>query len=318
MFKLRTRVILLKKQEFKSNTMLLITAIIWGFAFVAQRIGADYVGAFTFNGIRFALGALSLLPLLIYSLKKSPKDNKGNSPKPKSVLLAGFIMGCALFLGSSLQQIGLPYTTAGKAAFITGLYIALVPIFGLFLKQRVQGTTWVGVLLAVVGLYFLSFKEGFSFGSGGFQEIKGDLLQLIGAFFWALHILFIDHFTKKIDALLLSFLQFITCSALSLTAAVIFEDISISGIYGASIPILYGGICSVGIAYTLQVIGQKHAKPAHAAIILSMESVFASIGGFLLLNENLSPRGFVGCALMFAGMLLSQASSFIKTKTDII
>lgn len=304
-----TRVIILKTKEFRSNILLLITAIIWGFAFVAQRLGMNYVGAFTFNGVRFALGALSLLPLLIYQRKKSSGENKNSSVGFKGSLFAGAVLGCALFLGASLQQVGLAYTTAGKAAFITGLYIALVPILGIFLKQKLHITTWLGVSFAVIGLYFLSVNEDFSIS-------KGDLLQLVGAFFWAFHILAIDYFSKKIDALLLSFLQFITCSVLSLAVAGVFETISLVGIYQASVPILYGGICSVGIAYTLQVIGQKHAKPSHAAIIMSLEAVFASIGGILLLNEVLSLRGYFGCALMLTGMLFSQAGSFIKPKPE--
>lgn len=299
----------MNKQEIKSNILLLVTATIWGFAFVAQRVGSSYVGSFTFNGVRFALGALSLLPLIIYSGKSA--SQKGNSEAKDSnyVLFAGIAAGCILFLGSSLQQIGLVTTTAGKAAFITGLYIALVPIMGIFLKQKIHITTWFGVLLAVIGLYFLCVTEALTISTG-------DLLELIGAFFWALHILCIDHFTKRVDALKLSLIQFITCSVLSLITAVIFENITAAAIYQAAIPILYGGICSVGVAYTLQVVGQKHAKPAHAAIIMSLESVFASIGGMLLLGESLGFRGTLGCLLMFAGMLLSQVSSFVKPKAD--
>ncbi|WP_139903101.1 DMT family transporter [Clostridium thermarum] len=296
-------------KEVRSNILLLITATIWGFAFVAQRVGLNYVEAFTFNAVRFALGALSLLPLIIYQKKVNEGQNKKSTAAVKTLLLGGLVAGSALFLGSSLQQVGLAYTTAGKAAFITGLYIALVPILGIFLKQGVHFTTWIGVSFAVVGLYFLSVNEDFSIN-------KGDLLQLIGALFWAFHILTIDYLTKKVDALTLSFLQFITCSILSFIVAVSFENISIFGLSQALVPILYGGICSVGIAYTLQVFGQKHAKPSHAAIIMSMEAVFASIGGMLLLNERLDLRGFLGCGLMLTGMLLSQVGGFKKSEED--
>lgn len=298
--------IILKKQELRSNVLLIITALIWGSAFVAQRVGAQYIGAFTFNGIRFALGGLSLVPLMLY-LNNAPKVTTKNANKSYSVILAGIITGCILFLGASLQQIGLAYTSAGKAAFITGLYIALVPILGIFLKHKTHITTWLGVILAVTGLYFLSVTESFTIG-------KGDLFEVIGAFFWALHILVIDHFTKKVDALKLSFIQTLTCSALSLIVAFIFETINISSLSQAIIPILYGGICSVGIAYTLQVVAQKHAKPSHAAIILSLEAVFASIGGIIILGENLGLRGYLGCVLMLAGMLLSQISNFTSSK----
>ena len=290
------------KKQLTANILLLITAIIWGFAFVAQRVGAQHIGAFTFNGIRFALGGLSLVPLLIY-LDRTPNTTKKSDPK--SVILAGMLTGCILFLGASLQQMGLVETTAGKGAFITGLYIALVPILGIFLKHKTHITTWLGVALAIIGLYFLSVTESFSIS-------RGDLLELCGAFFWAFHILSIDYFIKKIDALKLSFVQTVTCSILSLITAVFFETITLAGINEAIIPILYGGICSVGIAYTLQVVAQKHAKPSHAAIILSLEAVFASIGGILLLNESLGFRGYIGCALMLTGLLLSQLSNFKK------
>ncbi|MHB1394398.1 MAG: DMT family transporter [Clostridia bacterium] len=295
----------MKNQEMKSNVLFMMTALIWGFAFVAQRVGMQYVGAFTFNGVRFALGSISLIPLLIYF-----KNKKDAEPAEKtasaSALIPGIIAGSILFLAASFQQIGLAYTSAGKAAFITGLYIVLVPLFGIFLKHSIKLSTWAGVALAVVGLYFLSVNEDFSIA-------KGDFLEIIGAFFWASHILAIDYFTKKVDALKLSFVQFVSCAVLSLAVALIFEDISISGLNQALIPILYGGLFSVGIAYTLQVVGQKHAKPSHAAIILSMEAVFAALGGALLLSENLGGRGYLGCALMFAGMILTQVQSFGKS-----
>ncbi|MFT5875097.1 MAG: drug/metabolite transporter (DMT)-like permease, partial [Clostridium sp.] len=290
----------MKNQEIKADMLLLLTAIIWGFAFVAQRIGAQYVGAFTFNGIRFAIGSISLIPLILYFNRKSKESTeKVDTEKQKISVGAwqgGAIAGCALFMAASLQQIGLSYTSVGKAAFITGLYMVIVPLLGILLKQHVNISTWMGVALAVVGLYFLSITENFSIS-------KGDLIELVGAVFWSIHILTIDHFVKKVDALKLSFVQFITCSILSMIVALIFEKITINGLTQAIIPILYGGICSVGIAYTLQVVGQKHAKPSHAAIILSLEAVFAAIGGLLILHENLGGRGYLGCGLMLSGML---------------
>lgn len=284
----------MKNERLKSNIMLLLAAIIWGFAFVAQRVGSKYIGSFMFNGVRFALGSISLLPLIIYTNKKNKK-----SSTIKSALPAGIIAGSILFFGASLQQIGLVNTSAGKAAFITGLYIVLVPIFGMFLKHKTGMNSWVGAFAAVIGLYLLSVNESFIVE-------KYDIYEIIGAFFWTAHILVIDNFTKKVDALKLSFVQFLTCSVLSLIIGFAFESNSIQGLYQASIPILYGGICSVGIAYTLQVFGQKFAKPSHAAIILSMESVFASLGGFIFLNENLGVRGYIGCIFMLTGMLISQ------------
>lgn len=291
-------------KELKSSMLLLITAAIWGFAFVAQRMGTMHVGAFTFTGLRFVLGSLSLVPLLIYSNKKSGKKEKDNI-EIKTNIKAGVAAGSVLFIAASLQQIGLIYTDAGKAGFITGLYIVIVPIFGMFLKQRVHISTWAGVALAVMGLYFLSVTEGFNIS-------KGDLYVIIGAFFWAIHILIIDHYTKKVDSIKLSFLQFVTCSILSMTTAFIFEKISFQSLSIVLVPLLYGGIMSAGVAYTLQIIGQKHAKPSHAAIAMSMESVFASIGGYLILREVLGVRGYIGSALMLAGMLLSQYENLFR------
>jgi drug/metabolite transporter (DMT)-like permease len=267
----------------------------------------QYVGAFTFNGVRFALGSISLIPLIIYFKNKKTAEQPEETASA-SALIPGIIAGSVLFFGASLQQAGLAYTTAGKAAFITGLYIVLVPLLGIFLKQRVGLNTWLGVVLAVSGLYFLSVNEDFTIAFG-------DLLEIIGAFFWAVHILVIDYFTKKVDALRLSCAQFAMCSALSIITALIFEDISVSGLSQAAIPILYGGLLSVGVAYTLQVVAQKHAKPSHAAIILSMEAVFAALGGALLLKENMGVRGYLGCALMFAGMLLTQVNFFKKKES---
>ncbi|MGI5997758.1 MAG: DMT family transporter [Lutispora sp.] len=298
----------MKKEEVKSSALLLLTAAIWGFAFVAQRVGTMHVGAFTFTGLRFALGSLSLLPIVIFTGRRREKSNNKVETK-SSFVTAGIIAGSALFTAASFQQIGLIYTTAGKAGFITGLYIVFVPILGIFLKQKTHVTTWLGVFVAIIGLYFLSVNEGF------YIEL-GDWLEIIGAVFWAVHILVIDHFAKKVDAVKLSIMQFVTCSALSLMAALIFEDISIAALSQIVIPLLYGGILSGGVAYTIQAIAQKHAKPSHAAIAMSMESVFASIGGLILLGEIMSLRGYLGCALMLAGMLLSQYENFTKTKAE--
>lgn len=285
--------------------LLMLTAAIWGFAFVAQRVGAQHIGAFTFGGIRFALGSVSMIPLLLYFRSKASGE-KTESADQAAVLKSGVIAGSILFVAAALQQLGLSYTTAGKAAFITGLYIVLVPLLGIFLKQHIRLSTWSGVVLAVIGLYFLSVNEDLSIA-------KGDLFVIAGAFFWAFHILVIDNFVKKVDPFKFSFVQFVTCSILSLTAAFIFEDVNLEGISKATIPLLYGGILSAGVAYTLQALGQRHAKPSHAAIILSMETVFAAIGGTLLLGENLGARAYLGCALMFAGMLVAQLQSFGKS-----
>jgi drug/metabolite transporter (DMT)-like permease len=290
----------MKGVTLKSDTLLLTTAIIWGFAFVAQRVGMDYVGPFTFNGIRFAIGSLSLLPLVAMSREQRTVTHKILPPPGlKTVLWGGGALGLALFSGASLQQIGLVYTTAGKAGFITGLYVIIVPLLGLFWRQQPSIGTWVGAVLAAIGLYFLSVTEEFTIE-------MGDLLVLIGAFFWAAHVLIIGWLSPRINPIKLAFSQYVACSMLSLVTAGVIEDITMRSIFQAAIPILYGGLLSVGIAYTLQVVAQRDAHAAHAAILLSLEAVFAAIGGWLILGEIISARGLFGCGLMLAGMLLSQ------------
>jgi drug/metabolite transporter (DMT)-like permease len=217
--------------RFKANVLLLLAAAIWGLAFVAQRAGMDYVGPFTFNGVRFALGSVSLLPLIYFYRRRSQSDGEAAGRKDIKSWQAGCGAGLILFAGASLQQIGLVYTTAGKAAFVTCLYIVLVPIMGLFLKQRLTTGNWLGSGLAIAGLYLLCIKEGFTIS-------YGDLLELIGAFFWTLHILFIDYFSRRTDTLELAFFQFVTCSVLSLVVALPVEVVTVQGLFQAGIPIL--------------------------------------------------------------------------------
>ena len=285
--------------------------MIWGFAFVAQRAGMEFVGPFTFNAIRFALGGFSLLPFLILNKKRKLNFQNFSVFKNKYFIYGGIIAGIILFLGSTFQQTGIVYTTAGKAGFITGLYIIFVPLFGLFLKNKTPAGTWIGAVIAVMGLYFLSVTESFSMG-------LGDLLVLVSGFFWAAHVLLIGKISPKTDPIQLAFLQFIICSFLSLIAALISETSTINNIYNASIPILYTGICSVGIAYTLQVVAQREAHPAHAAIIMSLEAVFALIGGVLILDETIPLRGLIGCGLMLTGVIVSQLYLLTKNKTKIL
>ncbi len=284
----------------KSDALLLLTAAIWGFAFVAQRVGMEYVGPFTFNGVRFALGSFVLLPLILQNRKQRP--SRGENPAragSKTIIFGGGILGLTLYAAASLQQVGLVYTTAGNAGFITGLYVVIVPILGLFWGQRSSAGTWIGAFLAAVGLYLLCITEEFTIAFG-------DLLELVGAFLWAAHVLIIGWLSPKMDSLKLAFTQFAACSILSLITAYFAEVIALKAIFQAAIPIIYGGVLSVGVAYTLQVVAQRNAHPAHAAIFLSMEAVFAAFGGWLILNEILPVRGLVGCALMFSGMLFSQ------------
>jgi drug/metabolite transporter (DMT)-like permease len=223
------------------------------------------------------------------------------------IILGGGLAGFALFMGATLQQVGLVYTTAGKAGFITGLYVVIVPILGLFWKQQSGLGTWFGAILAAAGLYLLTITAQFTIA-------LGDFLELAGAFFWAGHVLIIGWLSPRIDPIKLAFFQYTACSFLSLLTAVITEVITLHGLFLATLPIAYGGLISVGIAYTLQVVAQRYAHPAHAAIILSLEAVFAAFGGWLILGETLSSRGLIGCSLMLAGMLLSQLRTYISRK----
>lgn len=290
----------MKSKFFGSDILLLITALIWGFAFVAQRVGLNYIGPFTFNAVRFALGSLSLVPLAFYFRNRTPVSPKNTKQINRlGFVWRGAITGIVLFAGSSLQQIGLVYTTAGKTGFITGLYVVIVPIIWKILGKKSRVGTWIGASTAAIGLYFLSVSESFTIH-------YGDMLVIIAACFWAVHVILIGHFTLHINPIHLSLMQFTFCSLLSFVTAFAVETIEISSLVDATIPILYGGLGSVGIAYTLQVVAQRNAHPAHAAIILSLETVFAAFGGWLILGEILSLRSKIGCLLMFIGILISQ------------
>ena len=292
----------------KSNILLLITAMIWGFAFVAQRSGMEYIGPFTFNTVRFTLGGISLIPLLLINKRRNFKSKLLLPLLSNKILLkGGIIAGIILFFGASFQQGGMVYTTAGKAGFITGLYIILVPILGIIYKQSTSAVIWLGAIIALVGLYLLSVQENLSIS-------LGDLLVLASAFFWALHVLVISRFSPKTDPIQLAFFQFMLCAFFSLIATVILETTTLQNIFDASIPILYAGVVSVGIAYTLQVVAQQKAHPSHAAIIMSLEAVFAVIGGWIVLDESIPLRGLIGCGLMLTGMIISQLAIGLKRK----
>lgn len=293
----------------RANSLLVLTAAIWGFAFVAQRIGAGHLGPFAFNGTRFLLGALVLLPVIGYAdrVRHTAPGRDAAEPLATSPIAAdrwraaavpGLVAGVVLVTASWLQQLGVGMTTAGKAGFITGLYVVLVPVIGLLVGHGTGRLTWAGVTVAVVGLYLLTMTEG----SG---MAPGDALVLVGAGFWAVHILVIDHFAG-IDPLRLSVVQFAVCGGISLILAIATEADTFAGLSAAMWPVLYGGLLSVGVAYTLQVVAQRHAKPTHAAIILSTEAVFGAIGGAILLAEQMSGRALAGCALMLAGIVLAQ------------
>jgi len=280
----------------KADLLLLLTATIWGFAFVAQRVGMTYMGPFTFNAIRFSLGALSLLPLLVWQNKQEKTAVKRIN---KTDFLPILFTGLTLFAGASLQQIGLVGTTAGKAGFITGLYVILVPLLALLWGRKTHFAHWVGALTAVGGLYLLSVKAGFVVS-------PYDLVVLAGAFVWAGHVHLIDRYAGLIGPIRLSIGQFLVCGVLSTMAVIFFEEVNLASISDGIYPILYGAFLSVGLAYTLQVVAQRTADPTHAVIILSLEGAFATLGGWLVLHEVLTPRDLLGSGLMLAGMLFSQ------------
>jgi len=278
------------RQTYKADALLLLAAFIWGTTFVAQRTGMDYVEPFTFNAARFLLGALILFPIAL----KYPLQNP-----LRQTCQTGVILGSILFIGAALQQIGLVYTTAGKAGFITGLYVIIVPFMGLFLSLRIGRNAWVGALLATVGLYFLSIRGDFTFS-------YGDLLVFIGAFVWALHILFVGRVAPHHNVFHLATLQFGICACFSFIAALFTETTSLIHLQGAASSIVYSGIFSAAIAFTLQIYAQKNTPETHAAIIFSLEAVFAALAGWAVLNETLTSREGFGCGLMLAGMLLAQ------------
>ncbi|MEN5028158.1 DMT family transporter [Pseudomonas sp. Ps21-P2] len=280
----------------RADLLMLLTALIWGTGFVAQTAGMDHIGPYLFSGLRFALGSLCLIPLILRNAKTvrvpEPLLNRG-------MLRAGIIMGLALALGINLQQVGLLFTSVTNSGFITGLYVIVVPLLGLLLGHKTGLGTWLGCLLAVVGMCLLSIGDNFHVASG-------DWLQLIGAFVWGGHVVLVSLFASRHDPIRLAFLQFATCSVVSLLLAVLFEPIALDAIIAAAPSLLYGGIVAVGVGYTLQVVAQKHAIASHAAIILSLEAVFAAIAGAWILGEALQLRGYIGCGLMLAGMLLAQ------------
>lgn len=301
----------MKKNSSISNLLLLLTAIIWGFAFVAQQVGMKYVGPYTFNAVRFALGGASLFPLIAYFKRKNKTEKTPSNDFVWQRKVGGVVLGIVLFAAASLQQVGLQYTTAGKSGFITGLYVVFVALMGIFFKQKTSLLLWIAVIMATVGMYLLSVSD---VGVISF----GDLLTFFSALLWAVHVLLTGYLSPKMNSIKLAQAQFFVCAFLSALVAVATENIVFAQILNAYIPILYGGFLSVGVAYTLQVVVQKTAHPTYSAIILSLESLFAAIGGWIILNETLSIRAFIGCGLMLAGMIVAQINpSFLLSIVSI-
>ena len=290
------------KKRYVNNLILLIIALIWGAAFVAQSAGMDYIGPFTFNSARSILGGIVLIPV-IYVLDKKRKEKISQGKEviqnKKTLIIGGICCGFFLMLGSSLQQIGIQYTTAGKAGFITTLYIIIVPILGIFLKKKVPGKVWPCAVLAAIGMYLLCMSESLQIG-------KGDVLVFICAFLFAIQILLADHFVELADPVEISCIQFLTSGVILTILMIVFETPHWSHFVAAWLPIAYAGILSSGVAYTLQLIGQKGMDPTIASLLLSMESTFSVLAGWVILKQKLTVKELIGCVLMFTAVILVQ------------
>ncbi|GFI43628.1 MAG: DMT family transporter [Dorea sp.] len=282
----------------KNVLILVLTAFIWGTAFVAQSVGMDYLEPFTFNGVRSIIGGAALLPCIVFLQRFNGKGGKKQGGE-KELIVGGIACGLLLFAASSLQQIGIQYTTAGKAGFITAFYIVIVPVLGIFLKKKTGWKVWMAVVIALAGLYFLCMTEKFTVG-------KGDILIFVCALVFSIHILVIDYFSPKVDGVKMSCIQFFVCGIASLPFMFLLETPRVGAMLDGWMPLLYAGVLSCGVGYTLQIIGQKNVNPAIASLILSLESCFSVLAGWIVLGERLSIRESIGCVLMFTAIILAQ------------
>lgn len=292
------------KKSGVSKALLLLTGLIWGVAFVAQSEGMNYVGGFTFNCARFLIGGLVLIPCIFFLRKvngdkQAAMDQETRKKYRKTGIVGGLCCGVFIFLGSTLQQFGIAQTTVGKAGFITALYIVIVPVLGLFLKKKVGLNIWASVAIAAAGMYLLCVNEGFSIG-------RGDFLVFLGSIGFSLHILVIDYFSPKADGVVISCIQFFTAGIISGILMLLFENPSWSALLAAWAPVLYAGVLSCGVAYTLQVVAQKNVDPTVASLILSLESAFSLLAGWVLLGQKMSAKELFGCVLVFAAIMLAQ------------
>ena len=287
--------------------MLLLTAFVWGTAFVAQSEGMEYIGPFTYNALRTLLGGIVLIPVIaVFRHKGAERCDTGQ--KGSATVVGGIVCGIVLFIASSFQQAGIASTTVGKAGFVTALYIIIVPLIGLFLGNKPKPVVWLCAAGALTGFYLLCIGKGFIIS-------KGDLLVLAGAFFFAVHIIVIDKFNDRgADGMVMSCLQFFTAGLIMLVCMFVFEDPVPADIYDARLTIIYTGVMSCGVAYTLQILGQRRTEPALATMIMSLESVFAALSGRLILKERLSAKELCGCTLVFASVMAAQL--FCSNKAD--
>ena len=288
--------------------MLFATALIWGVAFVAQSVGMDYLGPFSFNAIRFFIGTISLIPLILI-MYKTGKVQPLTADRKKNTIVGGICCGIVLCVASLFQQFGVMYTTVGKAGFITALYIIIVPFMSVILRQRIGRKAWIAAIIAVIGFYLMCM-------SGDMTLSLGDGLTLIGAVFWSVHILVIDYFAPKGDCIIISAIQFLCSGCICTIGTILFEDLTLSAVLDCTVPLLYAGIMSCGVAYTLQIVGQKGVKPSLACLILSLESVFSALAGWVILGEKMAAIEIFGCILVFAGVVLAQLPDKSKEPMD--
>ena len=298
------------KQQIKSSLILLLTATIWGVAFVAQSVGMEYIGPFTFNAIRCVLGGLVLIPVILVLKKKKETGAENQEKEDKKTLWAGGIAcGVILCIASNLQQFGIMEASVGKSGFFTALYIVMIPVIGIFIGKRPGIKLWFCVALAVVGMYLLCMKDG------SFTIERADIMLLLCALAFSFHILVVDYFSPKVDGVKMSCIQFFVCGVLSAVGMLFTETPHISNIQAAWLPLLYAGLLSCGVGYTLQIVGQKGINPVIASLIMSLESVISALAGWVILGQVLSPKEILGCVLMFVAIIITQIPIGNK-KTD--
>ena len=298
------------KQQIKSSLILLLTATIWGVAFVAQSVGMEYIGPFTFNAIRCVLGGLVLIPVILVLKKKKETGAENQEKEDKKTLWAGGIAcGVILCIASNLQQFGIMEASVGKSGFFTALYIVMIPGIGIFIGKRPGIKLWFCVALAVVGMYLLCMKDG------SFTIERADIMLLLCALVFSFHILVVDYFSPKVDGVKMSCIQFFVCGVLSAVGMLFTETPDISNIQAAWLPLLYAGLLSCGVGYTLQIVGQKGINPVIASLIMSLESVISALAGWVILGQVLSPKEILGCVLMFVAIIITQIPIGNK-KTD--
>lgn len=298
------------KQQIKSSLILLLTATIWGVAFVAQSVGMEYIGPFTFNAIRCVLGGMVLIPVILV-LKKKKETGAENQEKEdkKTLWMGGIACGVILCIASNLQQFGIMEASVGKSGFFTALYIVMIPVIGIFIGKRPGIKLWFCVALAVVGMYLLCMKDG------SFTIERADIMLLLCALAFSFHILVVDYFSPKVDGVKMSCIQFFVCGVLSAVGMLFTETPDISNIQAAWLPLLYAGLLSCGVGYTLQIVGQKGINPVIASLIMSLESVISALAGWVILGQVLSPKEILGCILMFVAIIITQIPIGNK-KTD--